>query len=224
MKLEAKPFLKALEGKKAKKRAGLKTYHGRIAGISVTIACCGVGVDKATAAVRSLIDNYDISQVIVAGTAGGIDSKLKIGDTVVSDDTLFYDQSENPLQCVSPNDSGTCLKADPTMLESTKNAIEKDPPDHPVYFGRIATGKSFITEKNREAIAERYQPLCADMETAAVAQVCHRKGIPFIAVRSISDSVEKSGFTSFLKYAPLASVHSCIVVEKLLRELGKAKP
>ena len=61
------------------------------------------------------------------------------------------------------------------------------------------------------------------METAAAAQVCHRKDIPFIAVRSISDSAEESGFTSFLKYASLASVHSFIVVEKLLRELGKTK-
>jgi len=216
MKLEAKPFLKALESSELKKSASYKVYYGEIAGIKVLVAICGVGMDRAAAAVESLLGNYDISRVIMSGTACGIDSKLDIGDTVVSEEMLFYNTNENPLLSDVQDASDTAFRADEFLLDTVRTAIEKDPPDQPVYYGRIVTGKSFVTRKIRDIIVGSFNPLCADMETAAAARVCHMKGVPFVAVRSISDNSDKSGFTAFLRYASLASTHSYIVVRRLL--------
>jgi len=222
MKLEAKPFLKALESLKPEKSAFYKAYYGEIAGIKVAIAVCGVGIVRTAAAVEALLDRHDISKVIMSGTAGGIDSKLKIGDTVVSEEILFHDKNENLLLSDSPDESGTIFNADEILLDIARIAIDKNPPDHPVYFGRITTGKKFVTSKIRDIITREFRPLCSDMETAAAAQVCSLKSIPFVAVRSISDSADNSGFTSFIRYSSLASEHSYIVVKSMLYELGKA--
>jgi len=223
MKLEAKPFLTAVESSTLKKSASYRVYYGEIAGAKVLVAICGVGMDRAAAVVESLLGSYDISRVIMSGTACGIDSKLDIGDTVVSEEILFYNKNESLLLSDVQEASGTAFRADKFLLDTVRTAIEKNPPDHPVYYGRIATGKSFVTSKTRDIIARSINPLCADMETAATARVCHMKGVPFIAVRSISDNADKSGFAAFLRYASLASKHSYIVVRRLLRELRKAE-
>ena len=218
MKLEAKPFLKALERLKPEKSASYKAYYGEIAGIKVVVAVCGVGISRTAAAVDALLDSHDISKVIMSGTAGGIDSNLKIGDTIVSEEILFHDKSENLLLSDVPGESGTIFKADEIMLDIARTAIDNNPPDHPVYFGRITTGKKFITSKIRDMIIREFHPLCSDMETAAAAKVCSLKGIPFVAVRSISDSADNSGFMSFLRYSSLASDHSYIVAKRLFKQ------
>ena len=216
MKLEAKPFLKALENPKTESGALYRAYCGKIAGANVVVAISGVGADRAAAAVESLLGSYDISRVIMSGTAGGIDRKLKIGDSVVSEELLFHDSNGDLLLPAVADASGTVYKADEVLLDTLRIAIEKDPPDHTVYFGRITTGKTFVTSKSRNIINREFRPLCSDMETAAVAKAVALKGIPFIAVRSISDSAEKSGMAAFVRYASLASEHSFIVVKKLL--------
>jgi len=221
MKLEAKPFLKALEHPELQKSASYKVYYGEIAGTKVLLAICGVGIDRAAAVAESLLGSYDISRVIMSGTACGIDSKLDIGDTVVSEEILFYNKNVNLLLSDVQDASDTAFRADELLLDTLRTAIQKDPPDQPVYYGRIVTGKSFVTRKIRDIIAGSFNPLCAEMETAAAAHVCQMKGVPFIAVRSISDNADKSGFAAFLRYASLASKNSYIVVRRLLRELRK---
>jgi len=55
------------------------------------------------------------------------------------------------------------------------------------------------------------------METAAVAHVCAINSIPFIAIRSVTDTPEKSGILNFYKNVVLAANNSYSVVENLLK-------
>jgi len=103
------------------------------------------------------------------------------------------------------------------MLEKAKKVMTDDPPAHPVYFGMISTGRKFVTQKDFDTIAEKFNPLCADMESAAVAHVSGMNDIPFISVRSISDNGDKSGIASFLQYASQASLNSFIVVSRIIK-------
>ena len=219
MKLEAKPFLNALECVMIEKHAVSKVYQGEIAGSKVVVSCCGVGVDKSASTVQSLIECFDISRVIMSGTACGIAPDLGIGDTVISEESLFHERLKEIKTTCDTENTETCINADPTLLKHAKTIIEKKPFDHPVFFGRISTGKSFVSGKNRDLIAKHYHPLCSDMETAAVAEVCYARNIPFIAVRSISDNGVNSGIGAFLRYAALAAKRSFIVVRELLIEL-----
>jgi adenosylhomocysteine nucleosidase len=59
------------------------------------------------------------------------------------------------------------------------------------------------------------------METAAVAHVCHANGVPFIAIRSVTDTEEDVGYGSFYDNATFASRNSFVVVEGILKRIAK---
>lgn len=66
--------------------------------------------------------------------------------------------------------------------------------DVPVRCGTIATGDSFITDKNVTEIRETFPTaLAAEMESAAAAQVSYLSDTPFLAVRCISDLCSPDG-------------------------------
>jgi len=59
--------------------------------------------------------------------------------------------------------------------------------------------------------------LAVEMEGAAIAQVCHDFGIPFAAVRTISDRADDAAHGDFLKFIEeVASRHSAAIVEAFL--------
>lgn len=64
----------------------------------------------------------------------------------------------------------------------------------PARCGTIATGDSFITDANvREVRAAFPAALAAEMESAAAAQVAYLCGVPFLAVRCVSDLCSPAG-------------------------------
>jgi adenosylhomocysteine nucleosidase len=201
-----KPFIKALKNKTRIKHSSLLIYIGQLIGSEVMLVRCGVGLMKSAEAMKSLIGEYEITRVIMSGTAGGIDARLRIGDTVVSTEIICHEPGLG-----IPNSA-----ADTVLLDKARKSIEQTSLQHPVYFGRISSGSKFITGKNRKLIAEKYNPLCADMETATVAQVCADNGIPFIAVRSVSDTAVQSGLINFIKHVSLASRNSFNAVCRIL--------
>ena len=217
IKPEAKPFLNALENVKTEKCKSLKVNHGTISGIKVTVIRCGVGLKKAAAATQAMIDGFPVTKIVMSGTAGGVDSRLKIGDTVVSEEILYHEKNNRIPEHNHSFDEDDPFKADENLLLSAKKATENELSAGKVYFGRITSGNKFATGKLFKTIAEKYHPLCVDMETAAVANVCAINSIPFIAVRSITDTPEKSGIRNFYKNVKLASNNSFRVVEKLLK-------
>jgi adenosylhomocysteine nucleosidase len=207
LKIEAKPYIHSLVNRSHIRRASVKIHRGTIGETEMLIAVCGAGIKKAGEATRFLLDNFAMHRFIMSGTAGGIDGRLGIGDTVVSEEVVFHDGHEG---------ENTPFRADAALLSQAKDAIKKAPPAHPVYFGRMATGASFVTGKKRDEVSAAFNPLCADMETAAAALVCRENNVPFIAVRSITDTREKSGLISFFNNAAFASTNSFAVVMRML--------
>ena len=81
------------------------------------------------------------------------------------------------------------------------------------------TGEAFIDNEGRASLSERFGAeglISADMETAAVAQVCRAAGVPFCCVRAISDTEEERGFDVFLKNVAEASVIAAAAVADML--------
>ena len=59
--------------------------------------------------------------------------------------------------------------------------------------------------------------LAVEMEGAAVAQVCHDFGVPFAAVRTISDRADDEAHVDFARFVrEVASRHSAAIVQALL--------
>lgn len=83
----------------------------------------------------------------------------------------------------------------------------------------MITGEKFIEDEGPEFINIKYAPLSVDMETASVAHVCYVNKIPFIAIRTITDTSSHMGIDEFEKNCDKASQISANLVKGMLREL-----
>lgn len=190
---ELAPFLDHINNVKVSEKAMLKIYEGTINGINIATLYSGVCKVNAAIATHILIDNYGVDIVINSGTAGGMNSELNIFDTVISTEVAYHDVNDNILTEFHPWMKDTYFKADNELVRLSKNAVDKCCHSHKVYWGRMVTGEAFISDESRQAINDTYSPLSVDMESASIAHVCYVNNVPFISIRTITDTEEHSG-------------------------------
>lgn len=185
---EVLPFINMLDEYIITEKAMLKFYEGKIEGIDVVTLFTGVCKVNAAIATQILIDTYGCNIIINAGTAGGMDDSLEIFDTVISNEVAYYDVDDDILTEFHPWLDSIYFKADERLLNLAKKAITNFNTNYNIVFGRMVTGEKFIEDERRESINIKYEPLSVDMETASVAHVCYVNEIPFIAIRTITDT------------------------------------
>lgn len=217
---EIMPFIECMDEKEVHKQAMLTFYEGKYEDIDIVALYCGVCKVNAAIAAQILIDKFEVTQVIVVGVAGAISNKLKIGDTVISTEVAYHDVRDGILIEYHPFMDTIYFKADKELLNICEKAISKSNVLGSVYFGKIVTGEEFISDKGRERIIAQYEPLCVDMETAAITHVCHVNGIPFIAIRSITDTEEEFGVDVFEENVDDASARAIAILKSLLKEIS----
>lgn len=216
---EVVPFINMLDEYIITEKAMLKFYEGKIEGIDVVTLFTGVCKVNAAIATQILIDTYGCNIIINAGTAGGMDDSLKIFDTVISNEVAYYDVDDDILTEFHPWLDSIYFKADERLLNLAKKAITNFNTNYNIVFGRMVTGEKFIEDERREFINIKYEPLSVDMETASVAHVCYVNEIPFIAIRTITDTSSHSGIDEFEKNCDKASQISANLVKAMLREV-----
>lgn len=215
---EAAPFLPMIEGCKVTEKAMLKFYEGKIENTEIVALFSGVCKVNAAIAAQILIDVYGCGAVINSGTAGGMDETLEIFDTVVSDEAAYHDVDAEILTEFHPWLDSVFFQADEELLLLAKKAADHFSGRQKVVFGRMVTGEQFIADEKRAEINARYAPLSVDMETAAIAHVCYVNQIPFIAVRTITDTANHSGVENFELNCEKASRISAGLVRQMLKE------
>ena len=87
--------------------------------------------------------------------------------------------------------------ADEKILNISRNVVVHIQTKGKVYFGRMVTGEAFISDDGRQEILDAFEPLSVDMETGSIAHVCYANSVPFIAIRSITDTADHSGSEFF---------------------------
>lgn len=113
------------------------------------------------------------------------------------------------------------FKADQGLLNAAKAAVDKLEQSNKVFWGRMVTGEMFITDEGRQMINEQFEPLTVDMETAGIAHVCHVNNIPFLSVRSITDTATHSGVGHFEENCEKASMIARDITVAILTEIHK---
>lgn len=174
------------------------TYRGKL----IVSACCGIAKVNAALCTQVMIDKFDVDVIINTGVAGGMDTKVKVCDIVVSDAVCSHDLELRFLENYPPYHS--VFEADKTLIDAVcKVCDEKNIPRH---IGKVVSGEAFISDSNvKKAICDRLAPLAVDMETAAVGQTAYRNSIPFVSVRCISDNADDEGEMSFDEFEKIAA-------------------
>ena len=216
---ELAPFLPMLDECKVTEKAMLKFHEGRVSGMEIVALFSGVCKVNAAIATQILIDTYDVSVVINAGTAGGMDERLRVFDTVISTEVAYHDVAPQILTEFHPWMKTIYFPANEGLLELSRCAVRKTGMDGKVYWGRMVTGEAFIADEGRKSINERFSPLSVDMETASIAHVCYANEIPFISIRSITDTAAHCGEGCFEENCHKASTIAKDITIALLTEL-----
>lgn len=151
------------------------------------IACTG-GVGKVNAAMAAeiLCLKYGVDLILNTGVAGCF-TDLPVASVVVASKLIQHDVD-------------TTAVGDPIALVSTVNRVEFPTwqPDHCAELlrragidagtGLVATSDAFLTRSDRSQwVWDTFHPLMAEMEGCAIAQVCLRNNVKFVAVKSVSD-------------------------------------
>jgi len=164
MRSELRPLLRALSARPAT-IGGVDVHRSRAGRHEVVVGLIGVGPGPARTTTERLLDALGqgagaVAHVVVNGIAGGIGADVAVGDTVVPDTVLDVASGRSYRAAATPGPapSGTIATVDELILDLDR-------------LGRMAD----------EGI------VALDMETAAVAEVCEARRVPWSAVRVISD-------------------------------------
>ena len=176
-------------------RAMLSFRRGEWNGYELIMAYSGVGPVNAAIAAELMIECFGAGAIIDAGTSGGLSHDVRIMDTVVSERVSYHDLPPDILTEYHPWLTENCFRPDSRLLALAREFSSKA--GYTIRFGATVAGSSFIEGSAREEIRKRLDPLAVDMESAAVAQVCHASRIPFLSVRTITDTAEHDGIGSF---------------------------
>lgn len=148
---------------------------------------CGIGKVNAAVGAAELIGCVHPDAVISTGVAGGIDASVGVMDVVASSQVVYHD-----VWCGEGNALGQVQGLPPvfTCHEVLCRAAASLHAGTPVHGGLICSGDRFITDRAELETIKGHFPegLAVDMESGAIAQVCHLYGVPFISFRIISDT------------------------------------
>lgn len=157
-------------------------------GSDVTALCFGIGkVNAATGAAYMLArESYD--GVINTGWSGAISNVIK-GDILVADSCVECDfdftKLGKPLG-EKPCQETYIYKCDSDLADKVRK-IEK------FTHGKLGTGDIFLSDPVK---AKEYKDIfdinAFDMESGALASVCHILSVPFVSIRKISDNANDS--------------------------------
>jgi len=135
----------------------------------------GLGMENAFLASQWLIAEGVVA-LVASGVSGGLDPKLEPGDLVLADSVI--QENGNTCQKVWEGNS--------KFVEIVYAALIAK--GIPVHRGPIITAqKPVLSARNKQALFTKTKALAADMESAAVAAVANKAGLPFFALRTMCD-------------------------------------
>ena len=220
MQEEMNAIKQIMENITEKKIYELIFIEGEINQKKCVLVQCGVGKVNSSRVTQILIDNFEIEYIINVGSAGTANNDLDIGDIVIGKTLVQHDfditafgHKKGYISNVGEN-----VESDSKLIEKFEKVIaEIENKDYKIKIGTIASGDIFCTEsKMKEKINKKFNADAIEMEGAAIAQVCYLDKIPFIIVRSISDSPNGENNITFEKYLELASKRCSSIIKKFI--------
>ena len=160
--------------------------------VSIRTVCCGIGKVNAATAAMHLIDGG--CQIILnTGLSGGI-SGVARGSLAIGTAFSEHDFDLTPLgykKGIKPSQENT-YKADSELVKHFSNIYPS------AVCGPMVTGDCFVCDSAlRDMLKETYGAISCDMETAAIASVCHITNTPFFSLRRISDDAGEDASTCY---------------------------
>jgi len=238
---EQKGLLEQLQQPRKRVRAGRTFWSGQWGGHEVVMVLSRVGKVAAASTTATLIEAFGVTRILFTGVAGGLGDGVQVGDVVVAKEFVQHDLDSSPLfaRYEIPLYGRTTFACDDTLtallLEATSAGLESAGShfhrellidNARVHSGLIASGDRFVScavdasNIRRDLQAAGHNVLAVEMEGAAVAQVCFDYGVPFAAMRTISDRADAEAHVDFSAFVQqVASPYALAIVQQFIRLL-----
>lgn len=171
---------------KTKEINGFTLYEGELKGKRLAVMKSGIGKVNAAVGALSLIDAASPDMVVNTGVAGGAGNGAKILDVVVGDRVAYHDVWCGPCGAAPGQVQGL-----PRFFEAPASVMALPVLRQPgVTTGVIASGDQFVDSVEEITRIKGLYPdvKAVDMESAAIAQVCYLRDVPFVSIRVVSDT------------------------------------
>src|SRR5262249_35396261 len=209
-------------------------------GAHVVLVFSRWGKVAAPATATHLIADFGVAEILFTGVAGAAQPGLNVGDVVVGARLWQHDMDARPLfprheiPLLSRSSFATDEKRRDQLLQAAATFLSHDLPraasdatraafhiqSPKAVEGDIASGDKFFADRADLADLLLRLPTIAavDMESAAVAQVCHEYSVPFTVVRTISDAADESAAHDFPRFVTqVASAYSHGILRRLFK-------
>ena len=235
---ELAAVLQALPDEQRMHVAGRDFWQGHWHGRPVVAVLSRIGKVAAATTATALIERFGVGQIVFTGVAGGLGAGVKVGDMVLArsfvqhdmDASPLFPKHEVPLYGRSHFETDTALSV---ALQQAAQAMLADVQQHVgaeavaefalqsprLHEGLIVSGDRFVstTAECRSLQQALPEALAVEMEGAAVAQVCADYGVPFAALRTISDRADDDAHADFSRFIrQVASRYSVAMLSQWL--------
>jgi adenosylhomocysteine nucleosidase len=240
---ELSKLLELMPDEHKQTRAGREFWLGHLHGFDVVVVLSGIGKVAAATTASLLIEHYKVDRIVFTGVAGGLGKNVHIGDLVVADSFMQHDMDASPIfpRYELPGYGTATLKADASLKNELEQACAAVLADLPKFLsaqtmatyqlqharlhaGLVISGDRFVSSsaESRQLQKDLPRALAVEMEGAAFAQVCHDFGVPFAAVRTISDKADDAATVDFTRFLNDVACHySMQIVDRWLFSLAK---
>lgn len=210
---EYSPFLKEAKdcGGKETKRRGRDSVTFQRGSHEMIAVKAGIGKVNAAATAAFLIADDNVDAIINFGLSGAV-SGLKKDDIVAG---TTYTECDFDLTAIGyplgqkPQDT-VVYNADENLLAA---ALKIDG----IKTAECGCGDIFLADKSKKDLyKDTFGINEFDMETGAVASVCHDANIPFLAIRQISDTADDAAPDSYKQKNALCEKTLTEVVMQLI--------
>lgn len=190
LKQEAVGLLDLLPDAKVTVGNGIRYYETSCNRKQIIVALSGIGEKKAAFVTESLLSVFRPQWLLSAGFAGALTPELKKGQ-IVAPDLLVHAPTGERMRIVPQE-----LPAPDSTAETNAAAFCQEYPSCLPNVRRFQHGALLTTHKvvdtpeEKQRLANYYKADCVDMETWAVAQVCQRQEVPFLALRAVFDTMD----------------------------------
>jgi adenosylhomocysteine/aminodeoxyfutalosine nucleosidase len=190
--------------------------------VELVIANSKIGKVFASLTAASLIQYFHCEMILFTGVAGAINPSLKIGDVIIADKLCQHD-----LDITAFGHPYGYVPGGKVFLEPSRELITlvqkvATQSNLNLKVGTIATGDQFVADSaKKDFIANTFNADALEMEGAAVAVVCDALNIPYVLIRSISDSADGSADMDFDTFLENAAQNSAKLMQKIIKEIGE---
>ena len=193
---EAAPLVARLEASSPVRTpftGGVEAVRGTLAGSPALVVTTGIGIAAASAAATWAILDAAPSLVVAAGSCGGLAADVEVGSLIVGE-SFTYSIADATAFGYAPGQvpgGPARFEAAPAWVDAAERAAlraDAHGAGHGVRRGLMLSGDAFVTADLAAPMRERFpRALSTDMETTASARTAEALGVPFVALRAVSD-------------------------------------